>query len=137
MLKKLITAVLCMVVAAAATAPVAGAAARGGRPSVMAGHTAQGRSVRVAIGRRSVDLKHFKIRLRCRGGYVLIVDESGFERSRLRRNRRIHDHQVGSTDDVYVRGRLGNHHLHGAIRVRDRLGRHRCDSHWVRFSVRR
>lgn len=68
---------------------------------------------------------------------MLIDTESGFQPSKLRNSGRIHDHQVGSTDDVYIRGRLGNHRLHGAIRVRDKLGRYKCDSRWVRFNVQR
>jgi hypothetical protein len=134
MVKKLITAVGC--VALVAFALSASAAASGHRANVSAGHTAQGRRIRVAIYGQKIELKHFTVGLRCHGASLIDI-ESGFLPSRLRNRDRIHDHQVGSTDDVYIRGRLGNHHLHGAIRVRDRLGRRRCDSHWVRFSVRR
>ncbi len=136
MLKKLITMVICV---AAAGAVFAGAAEAGkkGNGNVKKGHTAQRRNIQIAVYDRSVELKHFSIELRCKGGYELIDLESGFKPSRLRKNNRIHDHQVGSTDDVYIRGRLGNHHVYGAIRVRDKLGSHRCDSHWVRFNARR
>lgn len=37
------------------------------------------------------------------------------------------------TDQVWIRGRLHGRRLRGTIRVRDRSGRARCDSRWVRF----
>ncbi|MBA3866745.1 MAG: hypothetical protein H0X42_10460 [Solirubrobacterales bacterium] len=135
MLKRLIAAAICTAVACGLV--LNSAAAAGSGVQVSKGRTAQGRQIRIAFHPRSVELKHFTIRLRCKGGDVLIDAESGFLPSKVLKNGRIRDHQVGSTDDVYLRGRLGNHRLHGAIRVRDRLGKHRCDSKWVRFHVQR
>ncbi len=136
MLKQLITAAICVAVGGGIISDGA-IAAQESHGSTSKGRTAQGRQIRMAFHRGSVEIKHFSIRLRCQGGSVLIDTESGFLPSRLLRNNRVHDHQVGSTDDVYIRGRLGNHRLHGAIRVRDKVGKHRCDSHWVRFHVQR
>ena len=59
MVKKLATAVLCLALGGAVIA--AGAQAAGKRPGVAKGHTAQGRSIRAAISKRSVELKHFTI----------------------------------------------------------------------------
>jgi len=50
---------------------------------------------------------------------------------------RFHDDQVGSTDEVWIDGRLQGHGARGKVRVSDRLGSGvRCDSHWVRFTAR-
>ncbi len=137
-MKKTIAAICAVALLALAPAAIATAAGRGHNDNVVKGRTAQKRQIRVAIYKNSVELKHFVIKLRCRRGGVLIDTESGFLPSRLRHHNRIHDHQVGSTDDVFIRGRLFNHHLKGAIRVRDRWGKNNpCDSHWVRFNVRR
>ena len=137
-MRKLSVAALACVAVASMLALTAGSAsaAQSGR-KVVKGHTAQGRSIRVAIHKNSIELKHFTIKLSCKGTGPLIDVESGFLPSQLRNNNRIHDHQEGSTDNVYIRGRLFRHHLKGSIRVRDRWGKHSCDSHWVRFSVRR
>ncbi len=135
-MKKMIAAICA--VALLGLAPAAIATAAGHHGNVVKGRTAQKRHISVAFHRNSVELKHFVIKLRCRRGGVLIDKESGFLPSGLRHHNRIHDHQVGSTDDVFIRGRLFNHRLKGAIRVRDRWGKNNpCDSHWVRFSVRR
>lgn len=136
-MKKLTAGALACALLAATLAAAGSASAARGHKAVKKGHTAQGRTIKVAIYKRSVELKHFSIKLRCKGTGPLIDIESGFLPSRLRGHNRIHDHQEGSTDDVYVRGHLNKRFLHGAIRVRDRWGKHRCDSKWVRFSVRR
>ncbi len=136
MLKQLSTAAICVAVGGGIISDGA-IAAKKSQGNISTGRTAQGRQIRMAFHRGSVEIKHFSIRLRCKGGSILIDTESGFLPSRLLHNNRIHDHQVGSTDDVYIRGRLGNHRLHGAIRVRDKLGKQRCDSRWVRFHVQR
>lgn len=138
-MKNVIAAALaCAALALAlALAPGSALAGKGGK-NVHKGRTAQGRTIRVAVYKRSIELKHFTIKLRCRKGGTLIDVESGFLPSKLRKHNRIHDHQVGSTDDVYVRGRLYRHHLKGAIRVRDRWGKkNKCDSKWVRFHAKR
>ena len=133
-----LTALAVLALTLAALAPASATAAHGAKDNVHKGRTAQGRTIRVAVYRRSIELKHFTIKLRCRKGGTLIDVESGFLPSKLRKHNRIHDHQVGSTDDVYIRGRLYRHHLKGAIRVRDRWGKkNKCDSKWVRFHAKR
>lgn len=134
MLKRLPVAAVCVALAAAVVAPNAVAGHGGG---VKKGHTAQGRKIRVKFYRRFVEIKNFSIKLHCKGGYKLIDLESGFLPSPLRGHNHIRDRQKGSTDVVLIRGRLTRRRVHGAIRVRDHLGKHRCDSHWVRFAVRR
>jgi hypothetical protein len=91
----------------------------------------------VAQRGKSIKVRHFSIALRCSDGSVLVDFESGFVPTKLGRNGRVHDHQFGSTDEVWVRGRLGGRRLRGTVRVRDRWGSARCDSHWVRFHATR
>jgi hypothetical protein len=108
----------------------AGAAATNSGP--MKGRTSQGRSIRLHLRHNAVQTQSFTIRLRCRDGSVLIDKESGFEPAPLKGNR-IDDHQVGSTDEVWMKARLRGHVLRGKVRVKDRLGRVRCNSGWVGF----
>jgi hypothetical protein len=100
------------------------------------GRTSQGRSVRLAIKGSTLKVLHFKAKLRCRDGSVLIDDESGFLPTRLRGGA-FSDRQVGSTDTVWFKGKVGRRGVHGRLRVKDKYRRTRCDSHWVRFSAKR
>lgn len=111
------------------------ATAAGHRGDLARGRTGQGRSIRLKVLPHQVKLQRFSIELRCSGGYVLIDDESNFLPSAVDRKGRIHDVQVGSTDEVLIRGRRVGHKVSGRIRVRDRLGKHRCSSPWVHFKA--
>jgi hypothetical protein len=133
MIKLLAGALTCVLAFAALTT---GAAAASPDHGALKGKTRQGRTIRLALRSESVQIKRFTIELRCRDGSYLIDEESGFVPTRLRRGGRIRDHQVGNTDDVWIRGKLGGRVLRGTIRVHDRLGKAQCDSHWVRFHAR-
>jgi hypothetical protein len=116
-----------------------GVAFAGGTPKrVYKGKTRQRRVVRLSARGNSMKLHHFTAKLKCRDGSILIDEESGFQRTRLRRGGRFHDVQVGSTDEVFFKGRVRNDVIHGKIRVTDRLGKHgvRCRSGWIGFSAR-
>jgi hypothetical protein len=101
---------------------------------VLRGRTAQKQRVKVRVDGTSVKMLHFRARLRCRNGDVLVVDESGFQSTPLR-GRRFHDVQVGSTDEVFFRGRVSGGSVRGKLRVKDRLRKHgvRCTSRWIGF----
>lgn len=131
---KLLTAALACVLGCAALASAASAMTfeRG----MLKGRTRQGRTIRLALRHDSIQIKRFTVELRCRDGSYLIDEESGFVPTHLSGSRRIRDHQIGSTDDVWIRGRLGSRVLRGTVRVHDRLGRVQCDSRWVRFHAR-
>jgi hypothetical protein len=121
---------VCSLIAAEAAS---GESSRG----LMKGRTAQGRAIHLAQRGKRVKIRHFSIQLRCSDGSVLVDLESGFVPTRVGRNGRVHDHQFGSTDEVWVRGRLRGRRLRGTVRVRDRWGSARCDSRWVRFHATR
>lgn len=133
MLKTLSIAAACVLGCAALT--IDAAAAKPAKKNTIKGKTSQGRVIRLARNRHGVQLKRFKIKLRCRDGSILIDDESGFLTTPLRHGK-LRDHQVGSTDDVWLRAQLKGRVVRGKIRVRDRVGKVRCDSHWVRFHAR-
>jgi|GEM_PF-813418 len=102
------------------------------------GKTAQKRSIKVAVGKSKLKMLRFQASLRCRDGSILVVTESGFLPTRIRGNGRFHDVQVGSTDEVFIRGKRQGKVVRGTVRVKDRLskGGTRCDSKWVKFSAR-
>jgi hypothetical protein len=131
---KLLTAALACVLGCAALTVEAGAATPD--HGLLKGRTRQGRTIRLALHHESLQIKRFTIELRCRDGSYLVDEESGFVPTRLGRGGRIRDHQVGNTDDVWIRGRLSGRVLRGTVRVHDRLGRVQCDSHWVRFHAK-
>jgi hypothetical protein len=114
----------------------ADAFAAGQGAKVATGKTGQGRTIRLKVMPGAVKLLGFSIELRCAGGYTLVDQESNFLPSATNRSGRFHDAQVGSTDEVQIRGRLSGSTVKGRVRVRDRLGKHRCASHWVKFSAR-
>lgn len=134
MFKKSIGVAGCVVLTSVAMST--GALAAGHDGKVARGRTAQGRSIRMKLMSEKVKFKGFSIELRCSGGYLLVDQESGFLPSPVSGKGQIHDRQYGRTDEVLIRGRLSGHAMRGRIRVRDRLGKHRCSSPWVRFTAR-
>ena len=134
MFKKFTVTATCVVLASVAMSADASAAGRGAK--VASGKTAQGRTMRVKVMPHEIKLIAFSIELRCSGGYTLVDQESNFLPSAVGWNGRIHDAQVGTTDEILIRGRLRGRTVGGRIRVRDRLGKYRCSSPWVSFTVR-
>ncbi len=106
---------------------------------VYKGKTAQKRAVALTVHRRTLQVRHFVATLKCRDGSLLIVDESGFQRTPIGKNGMFHDVQLGSTDEVFFKGKATDRIVRGKIRVKDRLkkGGPRCVSHWIKFSAKR
>jgi len=125
---------VCALILAAEGAPLAGAAPK----RVYKGKTAQKRPVRITLRGHTLKLRHFSARLKCRNGANLIVAESGFVRTPIRSGGRFRDVQVGSTDEVFFRGRVRGRVVRGRLRVKDRLhkGGPRCASRWIKFQAR-
>jgi len=112
---------------------IAGAPLERGR---LEGRTAQGEQIVFHVAGGNLRLRHFTVRLRCRDDSVLIDRESDFQTTALGRNGSFRDDQAGGTDEVRFQGQLRGRAARGRLRVRDRLGRVRCDSRWVRFTAR-
>lgn len=130
---KLWTGALLVCALLAANGVIAGAAPK----RVFKGSTAQDRGIRVAVQKRSVQIKRFKIELGCRDGSRLILDESGFLRTPVRGNGSFRDVQYGRTDTVYIRGKMRGNSVRGRLRVKDKLRNGvRCHSRWVSFRVK-
>lgn len=134
MLRRVIIAIACVVVLAAASIGAAAAAPEKGA-DLLKGRTAQGRQIRLRVHGKSIQIVSFTAQLRCRNGEVLIDEESGFQPTSVKGGR-FHDNQVGSTDEVLIRGHLRGSRASGAVRVKDRLGKVRCDSRWISFKAR-
>jgi len=113
------------------------AAADAATKRVFKGNTAQDRSIRVAVMPRSIKIMRFKAELRCRDGSILIVDESGFLRTSVRRNGSFRDAQFGRTDEVFIRGKKRKRVVRGRLRVKDKLNNGtRCSSRWIKFTAK-
>jgi hypothetical protein len=103
---------------------------------IFTGRTAQQLSIRLGVDPEGITMIRFKARLTCRGGSFLTVDESGFQWTPVKRGR-FRDVQVGRTDEVFFRGRVGPRSVRGRLRVKDRLGNGvRCSSPWIGFRAR-
>lgn len=125
---------VCALMLAVEGAPLAGAAPK----RVYKGKTAQKRPVRITMRGNSLKVRHFVARLKCRNGVNLIVQESGFVRTPVRRNGRFKDVQVGKTDEVFFKGRVRGKVVRGKLRVKDRLHKRgpRCASKWINFRAK-
>ncbi|HET7053370.1 MAG TPA: hypothetical protein VFI09_05575 [Solirubrobacterales bacterium] len=124
---------VCALIVAAVGAPSAGAAPK----RLYKGKTTQKRPVRITMRGNTLKLRHFTAQLKCKGGARLIVDESGFQRTRLH-GAHFNDVQVGNTDEVFFRGAVQRKVVSGRIRVKDRLHKRgpRCASRWLKFHAR-
>jgi hypothetical protein len=117
-----------------AVTALTGSADASGRKTLR-GKTNQGLRVKVAASRSSIKVLHFTARLNCNDGSTLTVIESGFMRTKLDRNGRFKDRQLGNTDTVYLRGKKVGRSLKGSLRVTDKEGGVACHSKWLRFRL--
>lgn len=127
-------ALICGLIAAEAASP---AAAASGSRKFLTGRTAQKHPVKFARRGNKLDLIRVVARLRCNDGTILTNYESGFLPTPIRRGK-VRDHQVGSTDDVWLRGTVRGNVVRGKIKVTDKLkrGKVRCNSRWFKFTAR-
>lgn len=129
--------VACALVCGLIGVEVAGpAAAAGGSRNFLKGRTAQKHPVKLARKGRKVKMIRFVAKLHCSDGTILTDYESGFLPTPVRGGK-LRDHQIGSTDDVFIRAKLKGRRVRGRLRVKDKLrhGKVRCDSHWLKFSA--
>ncbi len=122
----------CSLVAAGALGP-ADAAQR----NTLRGKTNQGFRIKLAVKNRAVHVLRFKAELKCRDGSKLVLDESGFLKTPVGKSGSFKDVQYGSTDTVYIRGSVKGKRVSGRLRLKDRVGKVRCSSRWLRFNLRR
>ena len=130
MLKRLFLAgaLVCGLLATSAVASAESADAR-----KFTGRTAQRYRIVMDVKGRSVKFLRFDIRVSCRRAPNMILAESGFLRTPVRRGA-FRDVQFGRTDTVRFRGRVTRKAVSGRIRVIDKPRRGvRCQSRWVKF----
>jgi hypothetical protein len=125
---------VCALMLAAEGAPLASAASK----RVYKGKTAQKRPMRITVRGNKLKVRRFVAQLKCRNGVRLIVTETGFVRTPIRRGGRFRDVQVGRTDEVRFRGRVRGKVVRGRVHVKDRLHKRgpRCASRWIKFRAR-
>jgi len=133
------TRIALSAVLACGAVAVGGVAADAAPKKTFKGKTAQKRPVKIAVRGRTIDVLHFKARLKCRNGDILILDEGGFLPTRVKGNGKFRDKQFGRTDTVLIRGRLRGRVVRGKLRVFDKIGRKgiKCKSHWIKFKAKR
>lgn len=130
MLKRLFLAgaLVCGLFATSAVASAESADAR-----KFTGRTAQRYRIVADVKGRSVKFLRFDIKVSCRRAPNMILAESGFLRTPVRRGA-FRDVQFGRTDTVRFRGRVTRKVVRGRIRVIDKPRKGvRCQSRWVKF----
>lgn len=113
-------------------------AAEAASRDVAKGRTAQGYRIKLAMrSGHSFKILHFKADLKCRDGSILQLDESGFQPTIVKRNGSFREVQYGSTDKVFIRGRVKGRKVTGKLRLTDRYGkRNPCKSRWIKFRAK-
>jgi hypothetical protein len=133
LIKLVLGATLALGLFATETAAMADSA----QTRMLKGRTTQGHRIKLVLKQGSLRIQSFDIDLRCRDGSSLLLEESGFLQTRVKRNGSFHDAQFGRTDSVYFRGHGSERQLQGRIRVTDKeRGSPRCASRWVGFRAR-
>jgi hypothetical protein len=125
--------VLVCALALVAALAVSSASAR-----LLQGRTAQKYPIKVAVNGGKLKLLHFKAKLSCADGSVLIDTESGFQPTRIGKGGAFSDVQVGSTDEVILKGRVKGRVVQGKVRVVDHIGKKKikCHSRLVKFTAK-
>lgn len=126
----------CLILSTVATAVTGAIALAEPHSRAYVGKTKQHRAIRLQASSNQLRLKSFTIELRCRDGSTLIDQESGFEPAPLRGGH-FRDTQYGSTDTVVYSGRVQAAKVTGTVRVRDKVGKVRCESPAVKFTAHR
>jgi hypothetical protein len=130
--RTILSGVLVCVLALTAVFAVAASA------RVYQGRTAQKYPIKVAVNGGKLKLLNFKAKLSCADGSVLIDTESGFEATRIGKNGTFKDVQVGSTDEVILKGRRKGNVVSGKVRVIDHIGKKKikCHSKLIGFNAK-
>ena len=104
---------------------------------LLKGRTAQGYRIKLVMkGEEKLELLRFKADLSCRDGTILQLEESNFLPTSIH-NRKFHEVQYGSSDTVYIRGRVKGGSVRGQLRLTDRWGKgNPCKSRWIAFHAR-
>ena len=101
------------------------------------GKTSQGKAIKFTIKGNSLKSLVFSITLNCSDGSTLTDTESGFQATKITKNK-FSDDQVGSTDEVVFKGKRKGKKVTGTIKVTDKLNSTvSCGPQSVKFSAKR
>lgn len=103
------------------------------------GKTSQGKTIRFAIKGNNLKSLVFVITLNCSDGSTLTDTESGFQATKIRKNK-FSDDQVGTTDEVILKGKRKSKGktVTGTIKVTDKLNSTvNCGPQTVKFTAKR
>jgi len=103
------------------------------------GKTAQGKAIKFTIKGNTLKGLTFSITLNCSDGSTLTDTESGFQSTKIRKNK-FSDDQVGTTDEVVFKGtrKSRGKKVTGTIKVTDKLSSTvTCGPRTVKFSAKR
>jgi hypothetical protein len=128
--------VMMLTLSCLASGALVGSALAAGKTGTFAGKTAQHRNIKLKVSAGQVKLLNFSIELKCRDGSVLVDTESGFQATKLSGGK-FSDSQVGSTDTVTYSGKVSGSKATGTVKVTDKLGKVKCNSPKVKFTVHR
>jgi hypothetical protein len=127
------------VVAALALTLAFASAADAAKTTKYKGKTSQGKAIKFSIKGSSLKSLTFSITLNCSDGSTLTDTESGFQATKVKKNK-FSDDQVGSTDEVVLKGKRKSKgkKVTGTIKVTDKLSSSvSCGPQTVKFSVKK
>ena len=124
-------AVVCGLLTTNAAALADNASAR-----MFKGKTAQGYPIKLVAKERKFKLVRFEADLKCKGGGLLTLVESGFLWTPTGKTGSFRDAQFGNGDSVYFRGKMSAKRLRGRVRlINKERGEPRCHSRWISFNA--
>jgi hypothetical protein len=126
----------CLAAVAALTLVWAGAA-DAAKSRTYKGKTSEGKAIKFKISGSSLKSLKFSITLNCSDGSTLTDTESGFQSTTIKKNK-FSDDQVGSTDEVILKGKRKGRKVTGSIKVTDKLNSTvSCGPRTVKFTAKR
>ena len=126
----------CLATVAALTL-VWASAADAAKSRTYKGKTSQGKAIKFKISGSSLKSLKFSITLNCSDGSTLTDTESGFQATPIKKNK-FSDDQVGSTDEVILKGKRKGKKVTGSIKVTDKLNSSvSCGPATVKFTAKR
>ena len=102
------------------------------------GKTSQKKAIKFKVKAHKITGLGFSINLQCSDHNTLTDSESGFQAIRVGSGGTFSDDQIGSSDEVKIRGRIKGKKATGKITVTDKLSRTvTCGPRTVKFTAKR
>jgi len=102
------------------------------------GKTGQKKAISFKVKGSKITSLKFTINLTCSDGSTLTDVESGFQTIKIGKRGKINDDQVGSTDEIVMKGKKKGKKVTGTLKVTDKLNSSTsCGPQTVKFSAKR